>query len=372
MKSISLIGLFLIFFSSNIFAKEVELIINVPYITPQGENIYMTGNNPTLCEWKANCIRLKKISQTVWKTTLSIDESFEFKITRGTWRTEEVKSSGRRILNHKVNIQEVDGPVVLNIPHWKDLKPLSFSGTHKIIKDFYVPQLNNKKDIFIWLPPSYKNNNTKKYPVIYMHDGQNIFSPYTAAFGNEWSIDEVMSKLIKEGRVKEAIIVASSSDSFERSLEYHVYKKGRKYARFVADTLKSYIDKNYRTLPDRKNTYLMGSSFGALISFTILWENSEIFSKAAGLSFPAHAHENYVFDFIDEIPSPSKKIFFYLDHGLYGIDASYAPHGENWVTHLLNLGFPSEQLDFRTFQYANHTELDWAQRVHIPLMYLLN
>ena len=61
-----------------------------------------------------------------------------------------------------------------------------------------------------------------------------------------------------------------------------------------------------------------------------------------------------------------------MDHGLYGIDSRYAPHGENWVNHLLGLGFPSEQLEFRTFEYANHTELDWAQRVHLPLQYLLN
>lgn len=366
---------FLILFSQLAMGRTVEFVINTPYLTPAGEQVYLTGNVPELCNWKVNCLKLKQVDQTIWKTSITLPKEtkeLKFKVTRGSWSREEVTSSGRHIPSYTVNLAEINGAIVHNVAHWKDLKPLQFSGDSKVIKSFKVPQLERTKDLYIWLPPSYKENSSKKYPVIYMHDGQNVFSPYSAAFGNEWSVDEVMEKLIRAGKVREAIIVASTSDPFERSLEYHVYKKGRLYAQFLVDTLKPYIDRNYRTLSDRKNTFLMGSSFGALISFTVLWEHSDVFSKAAGLSFPAHAHENYIFDFVSNEPFPKEDVFFFMDHGLYGIDARYAPHGENWVNHLLGLGFPSEQLEFQTFEYANHTELDWAQRVHIPLQFLLN
>ncbi|TNF26717.1 MAG: hypothetical protein EP319_13185 [Deltaproteobacteria bacterium] len=365
----------LVFFSSVTMARTVDFVVNVPFLTPAGEQVYLTGEGAELCDWKVNCLLMKQIDETVWKASVEFTGSVEeikFKVTRGDWSREEVTSHGNHLPFHSVKLNEHEGPVVVNIAHWKDLRPLQFTGNHRVIKDFYVPQLERSKDVSIWLPPSYKEDENKRYPVIYMHDGQNVFSPYTAVFGNEWSVDEVMEKLIALGKVREAIIVASTSDKFERSLEYHVYKKGRQYARFVVDTLKPYIDKNFRTLPDRKNTFLMGSSFGALISFTILWEHSDVFSKAAGLSFPAHAHNNYIFDFVKNEPIPSQEVYFWMDHGLYGIDSRYAPHGENWVNHLLGLGFPSEQLEFRTFEYANHTELDWAQRVHLPLQYLLN
>ena len=370
----SVFGLFLIL-SSAAMGRTLEFVINVPFLTPIGEHVYLTGDIEELCQWKVNCRRMKQVHETIWKTEIKVPytlQSLKFKVTRGDWSREEVTSKGDHIPFHNIDLTEHEGPIVLNVAHWKDLKPLQISGQFKIIKDFKVPQLQNTKDLYIWLPPTYQTNKTKKYPVIYMHDGQNIFSPYSATFGNEWSVDEVMKKLIEEGKVQEAIIVGVSSDSYERSLEYHVYKKGRKYAQFLVDTLKPYIDESYRTLPNRENTFLMGSSFGALISFTIMWEHSDIFSKAAGLSFPAHAHKNYIFDFVRSEPAPTRKVYFYMDHGLYGIDAGYAPHGENWVNYILNLGFPTKQLEFKTFKYADHTELDWAQRVHIPLQYLLN
>lgn len=371
---ISALGLLLIL-SSAAMGRTLEFVINVPFLTPAGEHVYLTGDIPELCQWKVNCLRMKQVDETIWKTEIKVSKtlkSLKFKVTRGDWNREEVTSKGNHIPFHAIDLTQHEGPVVLNIAHWKDLKPLQITGQHKVIKDFKVPQLGNTKDIYIWLPPTYRTDKTKNYPVIYMHDGQNIFSPYSAAFGNEWSVDEVMEKLIEEGKVPEAIIVGPTSDPYERSLEYHVYKKGRKYARFLVETLKPYIDQNFRTLPDRENTFLMGSSFGALISFTVMWEHSNVFSKAAGLSFPAHAHENYIFEFVRNEPAPTQEVYFYMDHGLYGIDAGYAPHGENWVGHILNLGFPTKQLEFRTFEYANHTELDWAQRVHIPLKYLLN
>ena len=205
-----------------------------------------------------------------------------------------------------------------------------------------------------------------------MHDGQNLFSPKRAVFSNEWSIDEVLKKQNERGLLPETIIVAVDSDGMERSLEYNYYKKGKKYADFIVNTLKPHIDKNFKTKTSREFTFLMGSSFGALISFTIQWEYPHLFKKAAGLSFPAHAKDHYISKFIKEHPQSRRDIHFYMDRGDYAIDANYGPHMTNFKNELLDLGFEESNLYFKIFPYANHTELDWARRVHIPLNFLLN
>ncbi len=115
----------------------------------------------------------------------------------------------------------------------------------------------------------------------------------------------------------------------------------------------------------------MGSSYGALISFTIQWTYPHIFKKAAGLSMPPHADKHYISKFIQEFSQVRPDIHFYMDRGDYDIDARYAPHVVNFKNLLINRGFRKENLMFKIIPYANHTELDWARRLHIPLAFLL-
>lgn len=356
-------------------AKTVELIVNVPFNTLANEQIYLTGNIPGLCNWDVKCIKLDKIFKRTFRKVISIKDNaskLDFKITKGSWDTQASTSLGRIYPNRTYELKKEDNKLIINIANWSDKKPHGISGKVVTIKNFKATPLKETKNIWIWLPPSYDKIPGKKFPVLYMHDGQNVFDPNTSGFGNEWSVDEVMTELIKKKKVREAIIVASSSSSSNRNGEYTYDRQGHLYAEFMMNTLKPFVDKNYRTLGNRENTYLMGSSMGALISFTTLWKHHKVFSKAAAVSLPPFAHEDRVFKWLKKTRLPSEKINLYIDHGTAGQDKRYLEHVLRFINVLESMGLDKKSLEYHVAPYADHTEIDWARRVEKPLLYLLS
>lgn len=364
----------LLFFSGLLQAKTVELIVNVPFNTLPSEKVYLTGSIPELCNWKVNCISMEKIFQRTFRSVIDVKEEkdFDFKITKGSWNEQATSTSGRIYPNRTIQLKEDHTQIIINVANWSDRAPHGVTGNLRVLKNFSASPLNGNKTIWIWLPPSYDSQSKKKYPVIYMHDGQNVFDPKTSGFGNEWSVDEVMTRLIKKNKVKEAIVVASSSSNTNRNGEYTYDRQGHLYASFLINNLKKYIDQNYRTLKDRKNTFLMGSSMGALISFTTLWKHSDVFGGAASLSLPPFAHGDRVFHWLKNQNTPLNKVKLYIDHGTYGQDKNYLEHVLRFINVIGKKGFPKENLEYFQAPYANHTELDWARRVERPLLYLLS
>ncbi|MGV2686533.1 esterase, partial [Clostridium perfringens] len=138
--------------------------------------------------------------------------------------------------------------------------------------------LNNERDMFIYLPVSYENDVEKRYPVLYMHDGQHMF--FEDHKGESWDIHTTVDALVSEGKMKEIIVVAISHVEDTRISEYmhanpdghnifNTTNQGELYEEFLIKEVKPYIDKEYRTLPDKRNTALMGSSAGGLVSYNI-------------------------------------------------------------------------------------------------------
>jgi len=132
---------------------------------------------------------------------------------------------------------------------------------------FYMPQLGRSRRIWLYLPVDYHETD-KRYPVVYMHDGQNLFDS-EEAFGEAWRVGEIMDSM-KAG----CIVVGIDNGNEKRMTEYnfHHHKRfgkgeGKQYVEFIVQTLKPYIDNTYRTLSGRNNTYTVGSSMGGLISF---------------------------------------------------------------------------------------------------------
>jgi predicted alpha/beta superfamily hydrolase len=377
----ALLGLIFLAISFNSWAthKSLELVVNVPFTTPNNAKIYLAGNIPGECYWVADCLELEKIGPHTYRTYINFpfkQPSFQFKVTRGTWDSQGAYSNGsmNRNMHIQLNIESMDNlqREVFTVKNWLDQGAYKVEGELIRYTNFYSPQLDNKREVVIWLPMSYRSGEKKHYPVIYMHDGQNVFDINTASFGNEWNVDEVMTGLIKNNEIREAIIVASSS-GLQRNAEYSDNRKGKLYGKFLVETLKPFVDAEFRTQEDRDNTYLMGSSMGALISFSILWRHPEVFSKAAGLSFPAHGHDNMIFKFLEEFKVAPLNTSFYVDHGGKGQDADYTTSVEKFVYEVTNiLELPAKQIPYHVFPYADHTEVDWARRVHLPLKFLLN
>jgi predicted alpha/beta superfamily hydrolase len=178
----------------------------------------------------------------------------------------------------------------------------------------YSQNLDSKRDFFVWLPPSYSKETHKMYPVLYMHDGQNLIDPKTSFTGKDWRVDETVTRLIKEYKITE-IIVVGINNTDDRLEEYSDSEKGKNYVRFLVEELKPFVDSKYRTLKDSHNTAIIGSSMGGLISFIAAWEHPEVFSMAGCMSSSFYYNDEKIFKTIEEYDGSKKHIKFYIDHG---------------------------------------------------------
>jgi predicted alpha/beta superfamily hydrolase len=221
---------------------------------------------------------------------------YEYKITRGGWDKVECKKGGAGIENRVLAIP-TDTAIELNIEEWADRfkeKPRvsTASKNVKIIDTaFWMPQLNRKRRVLIYFPENYTASKNR-YPVLYIHDGQNVFDDATS-FAGEWGVDEFLDS----AKAKQSIVVAIDNGGNKRLNEYSPYDftlntqkpkenkgEGQEYVDFLAKTLKPLIDKKYRTLKDKKNTFITGSSMGGLISFYAVLKYPKVFGGAGVFS----------------------------------------------------------------------------------------
>jgi predicted alpha/beta superfamily hydrolase len=239
-------------------------------------------------------------------------------------------------------------------------------GKVRIVPDFASPQLHNSRSLRIYLPPSYDENSAKRYPVLYMHDGQNLFDAKTASFGVEWGIDETANRLIASG-VMDEVIVVGIDNTPERIPEYTPccdpkYGGGKldAYQAFIVDTVKPWVDKTLRTLPGRDTTAIMGSSLGGIASVYIAEQHPELFSKAGGVSSSFWWNNGLLIAKPAHVP-----VKFYLDAGTNndGLEDSTKMRDA-----MLAQGYrANEDLYFYTAQGGSHNETSWAARVDKPL-----
>jgi predicted alpha/beta superfamily hydrolase len=247
------------------------------------------------------------------------DGMYEFKITRGGWDKVECTKGGAGIQNRFLKLSS-DTSIDLMVEEWADnieRKPrFSTAGKNVHIVDtaFLIPQLNRTRRVWIYLPADYATSK-RHYPVLYMHDGQNVFDDRTS-FAGEWSVDETLDSISNHGR--EMIVVAVDHGGDKRANEYCPYDmekygkgEGDNYVDFLVKTLKSFIDKNYRTEKNKKNTFIAGSSMGGLISMYAVLKYPKVFG-GAGIFSPAFWIGPKIFDDITARGAEvNSKIYFY-------------------------------------------------------------
>ena len=161
----------------------------------------------------------------------------------------------------------------------------------------------------VFLPPGYRENTLKRYPVLYMHDGNNLFLKEEAFLGNTWKTDEVLGMLDKMNVIDEVIVVGIHPNERQREYTQPGYED---YGRFLVETLKPLIDTKYRTRPGPCDTAVMGSSLGGVVSFYLGWQWPEVFGKIACLS----STFTYRDDLIERVAAePKRDLKIYLDSG---------------------------------------------------------
>ena len=196
-------------------------------------------------------------------------------------------------------------------------------GNVTIIEDFNMPELGRTRDIWIYVPADYENSTSKYYPVLYMHDGQNLFDVITSTAG-EWGIDETLEDFFKNGETEGVIVVGIENGDAHRTQEYSPWEfqydneilggEGDAYVDFIVNTLKPHIDENYRTLPNRENTGIAGSSMGGLISLYAGIKYQGIFSKVCAMSSSFWIGYDNMMSFLASNPKEDSMLI-YLDVG---------------------------------------------------------
>ena len=340
---------------------------------PDSAGIYISGNLPELGNWDPGKISLINTSGNIWEKSFLIPESknIEYKITRGSWSTEAVDKNGEVPVNSRLLVKN-DTIIEIKIEHWKDqfAYELKDQVTGRI--DYYK-QLKAQgilpRDMLVWLPPGYKTDTTAHYPVLYMQDAQNLFDPYTSTFGIDWHLDEMADSLIKCGLLRPLIIVGLTSTKW-RSSEYADNDTGYAYMKFMINKVKPFIDSVYRTLTGSENTAVGGSSLGALISFMLVWNYPEVFSKVICMS-PALKILNidYVKN-VREYGGPLKNVKFYFDVGTDSIDSRLKTGTLEMIKALKSKGYKMGK-DILWYEdlKGTHNEASWGQRVRRPLLF---
>ena len=315
------VAFMLLLCSSNAFSqfKVTFKIINSSALH-LNDSVFVAGN---FNKWLTNKYgtSFNKFTDTA---TIEINDlpygDYQYKFTRGNWLSVETNKDGTDIIDREFTLI-ADTVITIDLIAWKDdfpayIKKHTASVNVKIIDTaFVIPQLGRTRKIWIYLPPGYAKNN-KRYPVMYMQDGQNIFDEQTASFG-EWGVDESVDSLIQKG--KPGCIIVGIESSINRLTEYNPYQfkdfgkgEGNQYVEFLVKNLKPFVDKHYRTLTTSENTIIAGSSMGGLISYYAMLKYPEVFGKG-GIFSPAF----YTANKIKELTISTGKnlkgtLFFYI------------------------------------------------------------
>lgn len=246
------------------------------------------------------------------------------------------------------------------------------------------------RPVDVWLPPDYDADG-KKYPVLYMHDGQNLFNEADAYAGETWGIDTAVSTLTAANAIPAPIVVGIWNDGDNRWREYMPQRPlvnhpalpqfhaeygaplADAYLRFLVTELKPFIDHTYATQPQREATFIMGSSMGGLISLYALCEYPNIFGGAGCVSTHWPAMDGICVPYVADALPPPGRHKLYFDYGNQTLDAQYEPYQQQVDRHLAAAGYtPGQDWVTRYFAGDDHSEPAWRARVHVPLLFLLS
>ncbi len=242
--------------------------------------------------------------------------------------------------------------------------------------------LGNRRDVLVYLPPGYRRFSSRRYPVLYMHDGQNVFDAATSFAGVEWGVDETAQRLIHGKLIEPLIIVAVANIGEERVHEYaptpgviepkdHPRKRSRGlahiYGRFLIEELKPFIDKKYRTKRDAEFTGLGGSSLGGLATLAMGIFYSEVFTRLIVMS-PSIWWDDYAIFRLVGILGEKPPLKIWLDTGTDEPGWELARYLRDC---LIDKGWRlGIDLSYLEVKGANHSEAAWAARVEPALRYL--
>jgi enterochelin esterase-like enzyme len=367
-------------------------------LVPEGTGtLYLAGNLPELGPWRPDALAMDGDGgERIAQVKASKGTVFEYKFTLGSWDREALGPSGTVPSNNRLLI---DGDVEASHEitdfkkdpkeYFADWEGSGVEGRLVYWTDVSSAYLGATRHVEIWLPPGYVDAQSARYPILYMHDGQNLFDPRIANTGVDWGVDEAVVRLVGRGVIPPIIVVGVWSTA-ERGPEYSPWHSAPDYARFLIEELMPRVDAEFRTLAGPENTAVAGSSMGGLLSFYLVTQHPDAFGACGCLSTHFPLSEAMVAQSfpgavkgadVDDTPFIIRDIDagvtvpegarYWFDFGTQGLDAEYQPTHEAVRRWLLEQDLvEGEDFVVRQYEGADHNEASWRARLDDPLMFL--
>ncbi|MBF9222345.1 alpha/beta hydrolase [Hymenobacter ruricola] len=357
-------------------AQSVLKITRVPADTPPADTLFVAGS---FNGWNPHSAAhaLTRAADGSYQISLPATLGLvEYKFTRGSWATGEAGANQQPLANRRADLAQT--PLVLHqVAAWSapaaPRKHTASAQVRVLSQAFAMPELGRTRRVLVYLPADYARQPQRRYPVLYLHDGQNVFDEATS-FSGEWGVDETLDRLRQTGQdASGSIVVAIDNDSQHRADEYIPWRnaevkgggQGGQYVDFLAKTLKPYVDAHYRTRPDAAHTGIAGSSLGGLISVYAALKYPRVFGRVGAFS-PAFWVCNDSLRAYAKTHPAARTARFYFVCGPKESE-TMLPLMTQWRDELRAEGVPAANLAFSAPANGEHRE--WFWRREFPAAY---
>ena len=350
-------------------------VTRVPANTPPGDTLFVAGS---FNGWNPHnrAYALVRNSDGTYQIGLPASlGAIEYKFTRGSWDKAEVSGNRRADLSQAGPItHEITAWSIPSVPRVK--KSTASPQVHVLSAAFPLPQLGRTRRVLVYLPADYARQPRRRYPVLYLRDGQNVFDAATS-YSGEWGVDETLDRLRAAGQDPTgSIVVAVDNDPQHRSDEYIPWRnaeikaggQGSSYVDFLALTLKPYVDAHYRTQPDAAHTGVAGSSLGGLISVYAALKYPRVFGRVGAFS-PAFWVCNDSLRAFARTHRAASTARFYFVCGPKESE-TMLPLMTQWRDELRAEGVPAVNLAFRAPADGEHKEWFWQREFSAAYWFL--
>ncbi|MBF9140439.1 alpha/beta hydrolase [Hymenobacter properus] len=386
LRQAGLYGLLLAAVVTPVAGQTILKLDQVPAATPSTDTLFVAGS---FNSWNPHSkpYALRKNADGTYQVTLPPGlGAVEYKFTRGSWATVEIDDKNQGIANRKADLASTK-EVHHRVLAWDDqsgeaAKPRPHTASpqvHTLAASFNMPQLGRQRRVLVYLPADYNKQPARRYPVLYLHDGQNVFDEATS-YGGEWGVDETLDKLRQTGQdATGSIVVAVDNGNEFRSDEYipwrstqpelqgqaHQGGQGSQYVDFLVKTLKPYVDAHYRTRLGAAQTGIAGSSLGGLISVYAALKYPKVFGEVGVFSPAFWVCNDSLKAFARKHPAAPTARFYFVCGPKES--ETMLPLMTQWRDELRAEGVPAGNISFYAPTDGEHRE--WFWRREFPAAY---